>query len=205
MMEAMFKKEDIKAGYLLRFWDEKEKRYVNMTVVPAAGKKVHPLVTVLTGVMSSEAGELACSGEGHFWPLCVMDGELTCADGRFRCDEIYGYAPPSLLLGNCTRMRELMWKREEGSGCCRGDGECRCGEDRSVAAEGPGAEATADPFRGECGATESRDESEEKCTCDEPVEAAPVKLTIDEICQRLGYRVQLADEATACGGDGCAE
>lgn len=178
MMEAMFKKEDIKAGYLLRFWDKREDRYVNMTVAPMTGLGLPAFLTGLLGeIVCKKDGELACCGEGHFWPLDTVNGDLTCADGQFRVDEIYGYTAPAFLLDNTTRKRELLWKRGEGENerCDR----CRCDE--------------------------SRDEAEENCTCDEPVEAAPVKLTIDEICQRLGYQVEIAEDATASGGDCCGE
>ena len=114
-MEKLFKVEDIKAGYLLRFWDAEEGRMVNMTVAPAVVRQTPLLLAALPGNAEPACGNgrLACYGEGHYWPLSMMDDELTCGDGQLRCDEVYGYTVPRFLLDNCTRGRELLWRREE--------------------------------------------------------------------------------------------
>lgn len=108
----MFKLSDIKAGYLLRFRDEKEQRDFNMTVVPAR-KFVPDMILVLFGDYKPQAaGDLACCGDEHFWPFNTVKENLVCGD-RFKVIEVYGYTAPKFLLANSTEHRELLWKREE--------------------------------------------------------------------------------------------
>lgn len=112
-MGDVFKREDIKAGYLLKVKDRKQEgREFNMTVIPCRGIEAPPLLAVLLGTEFSgrEDGELACCGGGEFWPMDAFDEELTANSGRFRVLAVYGETAPRFLLDNDIRERRLLWE-----------------------------------------------------------------------------------------------
>lgn len=143
-MEKVFKIEDIKAGYLLRFRGESG-REVNMTAVPIREYEPSPLVAALLGFKANRDGELGLCGDGEYWPLNMLSEDLTY-DGlyKYRVIEVYGYTAPQFLLDNSTERRELLWRREERK---------------------PKLEVTA----------------------------VPVKMTLKEIGEALGYPVEVAE------------
>ena len=100
-MSKIFKKDDIKAGYLLKVRKKGTDETFNMTVVPSSSN-------VFVG---RTEGELACCCPGaHWWPLSVFDADLVTAN--YRVVAIYGRTSPVYLLGNSTQDRRLLWERE---------------------------------------------------------------------------------------------
>jgi hypothetical protein len=110
---SIFKKDDIKAGYLLRVEDTETHEKFNMTVVPTCAREVG-LFAVLLGAKPYEEGTLACCcPDEHWWGLPDFDDELVCAGvRRYQVIAVYGYAPPVFLMDNTTEDRDLLWSRE---------------------------------------------------------------------------------------------
>lgn len=111
---SIFKKDDIKAGYLLRVKDIESGDEFNMTVVPTCARTSRPFGKLL-GVKPYEEGTLACCcPDEHWWGLPDFDDELVC-DGirRYQVIAVYGYAPPKFLMDNSTEDRDLLWSREK--------------------------------------------------------------------------------------------
>ena len=107
----MFKREDIKAGYLLRCTHLKEGRKFNMTVIPC--RRSMPAVMAFFDTIGTKEGDLACCNKGTDWlPLSSFDHNLTHA-GTYRVDEVWGYAAPMRLMDNTTEGRERLWQRDE--------------------------------------------------------------------------------------------
>lgn len=107
----MFKREDIKAGYLLRCTHLKEGRQFNMTVIPC--RRSMPLVLAFSDTIETKEGDLACCNKGADWlPLSGFDANLTHAS-TYRIDEVWGYAAPMRLMDNTTEGRERLWKRDD--------------------------------------------------------------------------------------------
>lgn len=112
-MNNIFKKDDIKAGYLLRVKEIDEDREFNMTVVPTTEFEPHPLQVLRMGAMPRADGDLACCNPGKdWWPPSHFDDELTSND-EYQVVAVYGYTPPKFLLDNTTEDRELLWEREQ--------------------------------------------------------------------------------------------
>lgn len=110
-MSNIFKKDDIKAGYLLRVKDIENGDEFNMTVVPASAYEPGPL-TLLFGVKSRADGALAvCDPGKHWWPVNEFDDDLVAND-EYKVQAVYGRTDPKFLLGNSTEERELLWERE---------------------------------------------------------------------------------------------
>jgi hypothetical protein len=111
---SIFKKEDIKAGYLLKVKDTETGETFNMTVVPTIECKPSFLAELL-GVIPHAEGDLAvcCPGE-NWWGLPDFDDDLV-QDGTccYQVVAVYGYTAPKFLLDNSTEERELLWEREE--------------------------------------------------------------------------------------------
>lgn len=98
----MFKREDIKAGYLLACTDLDGGRKFNMTVIPT--RSCFPF---------AKDGVLACCNKGMDWlPLSGFGSDLTHG-GRYRVDEVYGYTSPMRLMDNVTTDRERLWQRDD--------------------------------------------------------------------------------------------
>lgn len=93
-MSNIFKKADIKAGYLLRVKDDDGDEY-NMTVVPCDG---------LTSILA------VCSPEKSWWPLGSFNDALEYCDSKVVA--VYGCTAPKFLLDNSTEDRQLLWKRK---------------------------------------------------------------------------------------------
>jgi hypothetical protein len=111
-MSNIFKKADIKAGYLLRVKEIETGDEFNMTVVPTRAYEAHPLAVLLFGGKSREEGDLAtcCPGE-HWWPLAEFDDDLVAND-EYKVVAVYGCTDSKFLLDNSTEERELLWERE---------------------------------------------------------------------------------------------
>jgi hypothetical protein len=98
-MSKIFKKDDIKAGYLLQV--KGPDKVINMTVVPT------------TEFGSRKAGDLACCAPGkEWWPVDYFTDDLTTPRGGFKVVAVYGYTDPRYLLDNDTEHRTLLWERE---------------------------------------------------------------------------------------------
>ena len=107
----MFKREDIKAGYLLRCTHLKEGRQFNMTVAPCLRSSA-PMFW-LGDMAATKDGDLACCNKGMDWlPLSGFDNNLVHAN-TYRVDEVWGYASPMRLMDNTTEGRERLWQRDE--------------------------------------------------------------------------------------------
>ena len=111
-MADMFKLSDIKAGYLLVLKNKDTGKEFNMTVVPAKGWDPGVLTVLLKpDIVGTKDGDLACCGDGEYWPLNTFDDNLEESE-QFVVVRVYGYATPSQLLSNITGDRELLWERE---------------------------------------------------------------------------------------------
>lgn len=118
-MAEMFKKSDIKAGYLLRIAPAEGDPY-NVTVAPARAS--YPFARWFASLMGTndvfcgDDGELACCGchdDRTFWlPINLFDDNLEDDEGN-KVIAVYGYAYPKNLMNNSTEFRELLWTREE--------------------------------------------------------------------------------------------
>lgn len=113
-MSNIFKKEDIKAGYLLKVKDTETGETFNMTVVPTT--EYEPgFLAELCGAIPYAEGDLAvcCPGE-HWWGLPEFNDDLAY-DGAccYQVVAVYGYTVPKYLLDNSTEDRKRLWKREE--------------------------------------------------------------------------------------------
>ena len=98
-MSAIFKKSDIKAGYLLVVKDIDSGEVFNMTVVP--------------GLSFGEEKLGVCCPDKHWWSLDTFDDDLQYVlVSSCEVQAVYGYAFNRLLLANTTEDRELLWKRE---------------------------------------------------------------------------------------------
>jgi hypothetical protein len=107
----MFKREDIKAGYLLRCTQLKEGRVFNMTVIPC--KRSAPPLFWFDNTIQTKDGDLACCNPGKDWvPLTGFDSHLIHAN-TYRIDEIWGPAAPMRLMDNTTEGRERLWLRDD--------------------------------------------------------------------------------------------
>lgn len=107
----MFKREDIKAGYLLRCTQLKEGRVFNMTVIPC--RRSAPPLFWFDNQPKTEDGDLAACNPGKDWlPLSGFDSNLTHA-GTYRIDEIWGATSPMHLMDNNTIGRERLWLRDD--------------------------------------------------------------------------------------------
>ena len=105
----MFKREDIKAGYLLCCTNLKTGLKFNMTVIPCQG--IAPLFDPLN--LATKDGALACCNKGRDWaPLAGFDSNLVHAK-TYRIDEVWGYASPMRLMDNNTEGRERLWQRDD--------------------------------------------------------------------------------------------
>lgn len=106
----MFKREDIKAGYLLRCTQLKEGRVFNMTVIPCR-RTAPPLLWF--EAPETKDGDLACCNPGKDWvPLSGFGSDLIHAN-TYRIDEIWGPAAPMRLMDNNTIGRERLWLRDD--------------------------------------------------------------------------------------------
>lgn len=107
----MFKREDIKAGYLLRCTQLKEGRVFNMTVIPC--KRSAPPMFWFGDQTQTKDGDLACCNPGKDWvPLSCFDSQLIHAN-TYRIDEVWGCTSPLRLLDNSTEGRERLWLRDD--------------------------------------------------------------------------------------------
>lgn len=107
----MFKREDIKAGYLLRCTQLKEGRVFNMTVIPC--KCTEPSPFWFGTVSATKEGDLAACNPGKDWvPLSGFDSRLIHANA-YRIDEIWGPASPMRLMDNDTVGRNRLWLRDD--------------------------------------------------------------------------------------------
>lgn len=105
----MFKREDIKAGYLLHCTHLKEGRQFNMTVIPC--RRSLPLLA--PEALQTKDGDLACCNKGMDWlPLTAFDSNLVHAN-TYRIDEVWGPAAPMRLMDNNTIGRERLWLRDD--------------------------------------------------------------------------------------------
>lgn len=116
-MSKIFKLEDIKAGYLLRVRNLDEDKTIHMTVLPIKGMNgAACLLFEILGETIAEDGELACCGDGRYWPLYGWDDDLEMVGDpykfNYRVEAVYGYATPKCLLDNSPEGRELLWERE---------------------------------------------------------------------------------------------
>lgn len=113
MENEVFKREDIKAGYLLCVEDRKDGHKFNMTVIPA--KSGNPsiadlVLATVTGVQSPKPGDLACANHEENWcPLSYFDNQLVGVG--WRVNAVYGYAPVSRAMANTIDGRDLLWRR----------------------------------------------------------------------------------------------
>ena len=113
-MSNIFKKDDIKAGYLLRVKDTETGETFNMTVVPTCAHDPDFLAKMLLGAKARAAGDLACCCPGErWWPLYLFDDYLVTENAESQVEAVYGYTAPKFLLDNSTEDRELLWEREE--------------------------------------------------------------------------------------------
>jgi hypothetical protein len=109
--KKMFKREDIKAGYLLRCTQLKEGRVFNMTVIPC--KRSAPPMFWFDDRTQTKDGDLACCNPGKDWvPLSCFDSHLIHAN-TYRIDEVWGCTSPLRLLDNSTEGRERLWLRDD--------------------------------------------------------------------------------------------
>ena len=107
----MFKREDIKAGYLLRCTHLKEGRQFNMTVIPC--RRSAPPLFWADNHPETKDGDLAACNPGKDWlPLSAFDSNLVHAE-TFRIDEVWGPAAPMRLMDNNTIGRERLWLRDD--------------------------------------------------------------------------------------------
>lgn len=107
----MFKREDIKAGYLLRCTQLKEGRVFNMTVIPC--RRTAPLLFWFEKFQETKDDDLAACNPGKDWvPLSCFDSQLIHAN-TYRIDEIWGPAAPMRLMDNNTIGRERLWLRDD--------------------------------------------------------------------------------------------
>lgn len=109
-MNNIFKKADIKAGYLLRV--KAGDKEVNMTVAPVREYTASPMGHLLFGYKDTAAGDLACCGADGWYPLNCFNDDLQTVEGE-QVVAVYGYTYPRYLLANSTDGRELLWAREE--------------------------------------------------------------------------------------------
>lgn len=115
MEQEIFKREDIKAGYLLCIENQKDGRKFNMTAIPA--KSGLPsftglFVTITTGIQPPESGDLVCANHGEDWyPLSAFDDKLESENGLWRINAVYGYAPTWHAMANTIEGRDLLWRR----------------------------------------------------------------------------------------------
>jgi hypothetical protein len=107
----MFKREDIKAGYLLRCTQLKEGRTFNMTVIPC--RRNMPLPIFFKNFIQTEDGDLAACNPGKDWvPLSGFGSDLIHAN-TYRIDEVWGHTAPMRLMDNTTEGRERLWQRDD--------------------------------------------------------------------------------------------
>lgn len=114
-MANIFKKEDIKAGYLLRVKDIKSGEEFNMTVVPTDAYTPSYSARAIYGAKARSAGQLAavCPGK-HWWGVEYFEGDLVETHGRrHQVVAVFGYTSPEHLLDNSMENRELLWEREK--------------------------------------------------------------------------------------------
>ena len=110
-MGNIFKKTDIKAGYLLRVKNTDDGHEFNMTVVPAAEYAPDEIAVLFLGVKPRKAGDLAvCNPGKDWWPMNAVDDNLD-TEGH-TVVAVYGYTDPKFLMDNSTEKRELLWRRE---------------------------------------------------------------------------------------------
>lgn len=108
-MNNIFKKADIKAGYLLRVKNgDKE---FNMTVAPTKAYTAPFIAHLILGEVDTAAGDLACCGADHWWPVKYFNDDLETRTGD-QVVAVYGYTTVGSVLDNSTRNRELLWERD---------------------------------------------------------------------------------------------
>lgn len=109
-MSNVFKKADIKAGYLLVVKNgDKE---FNMTVAPVKASTTPIFVRLIWGNVVTADGDLACYGVDHWWPMSLFNNDLETRMGD-QVVAVYGYTAPKGILANSTDERELLWERDD--------------------------------------------------------------------------------------------
>lgn len=109
-MNNIFKKDAIKAGYLLRV-KHGDKEF-NMTVAPTKAHTQTAVSRLIFGIANTADGDLACCGDYHWWPVSFFNDDLETHMGD-QVVAVYGYAPVGSILDNSANNRELLWAREE--------------------------------------------------------------------------------------------
>lgn len=111
----MFKKEEIKEGYLLRCIDNNTKEFFNMTVISVKLNAVGVcLSSIAAGYPIETDDTLACVCPGsHYFPLSRLNEDLVHARGYYTVQSIYGRTFARFAMDNTTESRELLWIREE--------------------------------------------------------------------------------------------
>ena len=111
MEMEIFKREEIKAGYLLCVESLEDGCKFNMTVIPAA--QFDPgLYGLLVGLKPFASGDLACANPGKDWcPLSNFDDKLEGRSNHWRINAVYGYAPVQRIMDNTIEDRRLLWRR----------------------------------------------------------------------------------------------
>ena len=111
MEKEIFKREEIKAGYLLCIEDQESGRKFNVTVVPAAGYSPG-LYGTLVGLKPFAPGDLAFANPGKDWgPLSNFNDKLEGRGNCWRINAVYGYAPTQHVMDNTIEGRTLLWRR----------------------------------------------------------------------------------------------
>lgn len=111
-MADMFRLSDIKAGHLLVVKNKDNGKEFNMTVVPAKGVRLGIWGVLFGARADTKDGDLACCGDGEYWPLACFDDNLREKTSDCVVVRVYGYTTPAQLLSNTTEGRELLWERE---------------------------------------------------------------------------------------------
>lgn len=114
MEKEIFKREEIKAGYLLCVEDQEDGRKFNMTVIPAKSPDMSPaglmFATMVTGIKPLAPGDLACANPGKDWcPLSRFDDKLE--GGSWQVNAVYGYTTVQHSMDNTIEDRRLLWRR----------------------------------------------------------------------------------------------
>lgn len=115
MENEIFKREDIKAGYLLCVENQETNTKFNGTVIPvksAVRCSFGGLVLSAAGTPSVAPGDLAIVSRDEVWaPLHLFNDRLEYTGGTWRVNAVYGYAPIHKALGNTIDGRDLLWRR----------------------------------------------------------------------------------------------